>query len=144
MEPYDLNFAVLTSSTSFSCGNLFPGLMKDAGYLILGERSGGGGCAIEQQTTGEGLTYQLSSCHMKLLDKDDNSLDNGVPVDIELIPKRSDGDDKTVLVRDVLISLDGEPQELRVPDYTEFYNIERLSDELNAFYEDYEAEDKAA
>lgn len=34
----DLNFAILTSKTSYSCGNMFACVMKDAGVRILGER----------------------------------------------------------------------------------------------------------
>ncbi|MBO5552197.1 MAG: hypothetical protein J5966_09590, partial [Lachnospiraceae bacterium] len=143
-EPYDLNFAILTSSTSFSCGNLFPALMREKGYMIMGERSGGGACAVMQQTTGDGLNYQMSSCRMKLLDIEGSSIDNGIPVDVDLVPKKSDGSDKTVLEKDVLLSKEDGPQELRVIDYSEFYIIERLSDEINGFYEEEAAEDKAA
>ena len=30
-DPYDLKFAVITSPSSFSCGNIFPSIMKDGG-----------------------------------------------------------------------------------------------------------------
>ena len=135
-EPYDLNFAVLTSSISFSGGNLFPELMREAGYMILGERSGGGSCAVMKQTTGEGLSYQLSSCHARFIDQDGNNIDNGVPVDCELIPQRSDGSSRTILVEDVLISGNGIQSGLRVPDYSDFYDIDRLSEEIGAFYDE--------
>ena len=39
---YDFNFAVLTTKTSFSCGNLMPVMCKDNGICVLGETSGGG------------------------------------------------------------------------------------------------------
>lgn len=86
----------------------------------------------------------MSSCRMKLLDIEGSSIDNGIPVDVDLVPKKSDGSDKTVLEKDVLLSKEDGPQELRVIDYSEFYNIERLSDEINGFYEEEAAEDKAA
>lgn len=38
MDYSDLNFAILTSKTSYSCGNMFACVMKDAGVRILGER----------------------------------------------------------------------------------------------------------
>lgn len=41
-----LNFAVLTSRSSFSCGNLLPSVLADEGIMVMGERSGGGSCAV--------------------------------------------------------------------------------------------------
>ena len=51
---YDLNFAVLTSNMSFSCGNLFPSMLKEAGIPVIGETSGGGACAIQAMCTADG------------------------------------------------------------------------------------------
>lgn len=78
---YDLNIAVLTSDLSFSCGNLFPSLMKDMGFPIIGERSGGGGCAIQQFITSEGLQFQLSSSRARLTNDKWESIDSGVEPD---------------------------------------------------------------
>ena len=39
---HNLNIGVLTTDIAFSCGNLFPSLMKDMGFPIIGEKSGGG------------------------------------------------------------------------------------------------------
>ena len=133
-KPYDLNFAVLTSASSFSCGNAFPSFMKDAGYMVMGEQSGGGSCAVMVQTTGEGITYRMSSYRALLTDKNWENIDDGIPVDVDLVPKRSDGRDKFITVKDVEVGLEGETEELRVPDYSDFYNIDRLSEEMNAFY----------
>lgn len=132
-EPYDLNFAVLTSPSSFSCGNVFPAVMKDAGYMILGEQSGGGGCAVMVQTTGEGLTYRISAYKGRLVNKEGEGIDNGVEVDVDLVPRRSNGKLKFITVNDVESS-SGEKGDVRIPDYSEFYNIERLSEEINKFY----------
>ncbi len=130
-DPYNLKFAVITSPSSFSCGNLFPSVMKEGGYTLLGERSGGGGCAIIIQTTGEGLTYRISAYMGRLLNKDGESIDNGIPVDIDLVPKRSNGKTKYITVKDVVIDKEGNKGDCRIPDYSDFYNIERLSEELN-------------
>jgi hypothetical protein len=54
---YDLNFCVLASFRSFSCGNLFPALCKEAGVLIAGEKSGGGSCGVGVYRTPEGFKY---------------------------------------------------------------------------------------
>lgn len=133
-EPYDLNFAVLTSKSSFSCGNVFPSVMKDAGYMIMGEQSGGGACAVMVQTTGEGMTYRMSTYMGRFINKDDEIIDNGVEVDVDLIPKRSNGKDRFITVKDVT-GYDGKKADIRIPDYSDFYNISRLSEEMNRFYE---------
>ena len=82
------------------------------------------------------MRYQLSSCHARFIDQDGNNIDNGVPVDCELIPQRSDGSSRTILVEDVLISGNGIQSGLRVPDYSDFYDIDRLSEEIGAFYDE--------
>ena len=51
---YDLNFCIITSPISFSCGNLYPSLCKDAGLLIAGQKSGGGSCAVGAHRTAAG------------------------------------------------------------------------------------------
>lgn len=51
--PCDLRVGVLTSSGSFSCGNLFPSVMKEKGAMILGEQSGGGCCAIQNMAAAD-------------------------------------------------------------------------------------------
>lgn len=83
---YDLRYAVLTSSVAFSCGNLFPSLMKDAGIPTFGEKSGGGACAIQMFATPEGLHYQMSSSRARLTNNQWVNIDGGitpsVPVDI--------------------------------------------------------------
>ena len=75
---YHLNFAVLTSSYSFSCANWFPALMKDHGILVIGEKSGGGGCCIQQMVTADGLDYRISSFRMLITDQNFQSIDGGV------------------------------------------------------------------
>lgn len=130
-DPYDLKFAVITSPSSFSCGNIFPSVMKDGGYPILGEQSGGGGCAVMVQTTGEGMTYRISAYKGRLVNKDGECIDNGIPVDVDLVKKRSNGKTKYITVKDVVIDNNGTKGDKRIPDYSDFYNIERLSEELN-------------
>ena len=63
---YDLNFAVLTSGMSFSCGNLFPSMLKDNGVPVMGETSGGGSCAIQAMCTADGFCFQISSFRARL------------------------------------------------------------------------------
>ena len=94
----ELNIAILTSHLAYSCGNLLPSLMKDYGYLIIGEKSGGGSCSIQKMCTPEGLCYQLSSSRTRLINKAGENIDKGVEPHIALEVKKvkvkdADGDD---------------------------------------------------
>ncbi len=80
----DLNFAVLTSQRSFSCANLMPSMMKDSGYKVMGQRSGGGSCAIQFQFTPDGMMYIVSCYRLRMLNAKRENIDVGVPVDIEV------------------------------------------------------------
>ena len=46
-----MNIGVLISTSSFSCGNLLPALLKDYGICLLGKKSGGGSCAVLYSST---------------------------------------------------------------------------------------------
>lgn len=83
---YNLKYGVLTSDVSFSCANLFPSLMKDLGFPIIGEKSGGGACAVQQFVTPEGLQFNMSSSLARLTDKNWQNIDPGIvptnPIDV--------------------------------------------------------------
>ena len=83
---YQLKYGVMTSSFSFSCGNLFPSLMKTCGCLIMGEQSGGGACCVQNMVTADGFEYELSSFRSRLTDEHFNSIDGGVKPDVEVSP----------------------------------------------------------
>lgn len=80
---FNFNVGILTSSHAFSCGNLFPSILKELGYKILGEKTGGGSCAIAIQSTGDGVPFVQSS-YICLSDKNGNNIDGGVPVDFPI------------------------------------------------------------
>ncbi len=80
----DLNFAVLTSKRSFSCANLLPSVMKDSGFKVMGQRSGGGACAIQFQFTPDGMMYIISCYRLRMLNAKGENIDGGIPVDIEV------------------------------------------------------------
>ena len=84
---YDLNFAVLTSGMSFSCGNLFPSILKDNGVPVIGETSGGGACAIQAMCTADGFCFQMSSFRARLNTLDGKNIDPGVVPDIPIATK---------------------------------------------------------
>ncbi len=109
---YDLNFAVLASKQSYSCGNLFPSMMKDLGYMTLGELSGGGACTILTLNTADGFYYHMSSYEMRLTNAAGEVIDAGVKPDAELVKTDAEGK----------------------KDYSDFYNLELLSKLMNSYY----------
>ena len=82
------NFYVLTSNTTFSCGNLFATTCKNNNLAkIIGQRSAGGSCIISYLTNSSGYLYHSSSEYINVLKTKDNEYVNndfGVEVDIEL------------------------------------------------------------
>ena len=108
---FDFNLGILTSNLSFSCGNLLPSVLKELGYKILGEQSGGGSCAVIQESTADGFPYAHSSYHC-LSDASGNNIDAGVPVDFP-IERQTNGDEV---------------------DVSNFYNFELLSNYLKTAY----------
>ena len=111
---YDLNFAVLTSGMSFSCGNLFPSMLKDAGVPVIGTTSGGGACAIQAMCTADGFCYQISSFRARLNTLDGENIDAGVTPDI---PISTDGTVEVKLSEDNTVT---------VKDFSKYYDIDYL------------------
>ena len=107
---YDLNFCILPSRLSFSCGNLFPSLCQDAGLLIAGEKSGGGSCAVCVYRTAEGLKYNISSARARLINKQGQNIDGGV------IPQAP-----------IALGTDVTWQAFTVSNFTPFYNLDNLA-----------------
>ena len=107
---YDLNFCILPSRLSFSCGNLFPSLCQDAGLLIAGEKSGGGSCAVCVYRTAEGLKYGISSARARLINKQGQNIDGGV---IPQVP--------IALGPDVVLP------SYTLSDFTPFYDLDNLA-----------------
>ena len=115
---YDLNFAVLTSGMSFSCGNLFPSILKDGGVPVMGATSGGGACAIQAMCTADGFCFQISSFRARLNSLDGQNIDAGVTPDL---PIPADG---TVEIN--VETPDGGEQAVPVKDMTKFFDIDYL------------------
>ena len=119
---FDLNFAVLTSPYAFSGGNLFPSIMHDMGYLLLGERSGGGACAITVMNTADGFDYFISSFRVRLINDAGENIDSGIPVDVDLVNRQ-----KILDLEIVIPGYEDRPFDIQMPDYSAFYDIENLS-----------------
>ena len=89
----ELNVAIMTSHYAYSSGNLLPSQMKDYGFLIIGEKSGGGTCSIQRMCTPEGFCYQISSARARLVNKAGENIDGGVVPHIALEVKQATGKD---------------------------------------------------
>ena len=113
---YDLNFAVLTSSMSFSCGNLFPSMLKEAGIPVIGETSGGGACAIQAMCTADGYCFQISSFRGRLNTLDGKNIDSGITPDYP------------IAVGEAINVPVSESDTLSVKDYSKFFEIDYLKE----------------
>lgn len=106
-----LEFGVIASNYSFSCGNWLPSLAHDNGILLMGEKSGGGACAVHASNTPDGNTFTISSGSI-IIDKDGNSVDLGIEPDYNMVKLNDDG----------------------TKDYSELYNYNNLSKKFDEFY----------
>lgn len=78
------NFYVLTSNFSFSCGNAFPAIAKEKGYAkIIGQKSGGGDCAVLPGIAVDGTSWNMSSTY-SIIRSDGSNVDDGAAVDYEI------------------------------------------------------------
>ena len=118
---YDLNFCILTSDFSFSCGNMLPALCKDAGLLVAGQKSGGGGCGICIYRTAEGFNYQISSARGRLADKQWQNIDPGIVPNVEL---PTDPTAHTVY----------QGKTYEQPALLDFYDLDKMSVVISNFY----------
>ena len=80
---YDLNFGIISSRISFSCGNYLPCAAQDNGIPVIGETSGGGGCLAGISFFPNGVYGNLSG-NLAIVRKDGTDVDGGVKVDFEL------------------------------------------------------------
>ncbi len=78
-------------------------ILSDKGIRILGERSGGGSCSVQGNSTADGWSYSISS-NIHLINASGEDIDAGVPVSVELVVKGEDG----------------------VRDYSAFYDFDRI------------------
>lgn len=124
MDYGDLRFGVLTSETSFSCGNLLPSTLADAGVVLMGERSGGGSCAVENGVTADGVGWEFSSWRARLTNEAGHDIDDGVPVDVDLLMRVNAPSEE----------VDMGFGKTEISDYHCFYEIELLSEVMNEYY----------
>ena len=87
---YDFNYAVMCSQGSFSSGNLFPCLCKEAGIPIIGETSAGGTCNLVYFKMDPGNQYTVSSFRTFNYQKGGN-VEAGATPDYDITGKNDDG-----------------------------------------------------
>lgn len=112
---YDFEYAFITSGISYSCGNLLPCLARDAGFPILGERSGGGACSLLIAYTPETFFYTLSS-YNKIITADGNDVDSGAELDYDLTKRVTDDEGNESI------------------DYSGLYDLEDISRKIDMYY----------
>ncbi len=118
---YDLNFAILTSRCSFSCGNSFPVLAKEKlGIPILGERSGGGSCIVVGEQLPDCHCFYISGCIKSVIYGKDVDFDKGAAVDYLLVKIGEEQDENGNTVRYF--------------DFSDFYNLDLINSKIYEFY----------
>ena len=112
-----MKIVILTSSYAFSCGNLLPSLLKELGYKTIGEKTGGGSCAIMIGSMPDGAYYVRSS-YKCLSDAAGHNIDSGVTVAVDLL---------------------GEPTETpvgNIGDYAKFFDVEYVAQVLKDLFKE--------
>jgi hypothetical protein len=123
---YDFDYGVLTTRNAFSCGNLFPIIMQEAGAVILGEPTSGGSCCVQVGTDAEGFSYMMSSYQWQLTDSQGNDVEGGCSVDLPMEPQ-SDEILNSIVKR---FSIGNE-----VPLFQTYYDAERLDKMMTEYFE---------
>ena len=119
---YDYHYGALVSNASFSCGNLFPFLVRDEGGVVIGERSGGGACSIQQAVLSEGFDIRISGCKFKLTDSRNSDFEPGIEPDILLeLPVEKAVDDIT-------------GNETETKDYSAYGDLDRICEEVSEWF----------
>ena len=122
---FDFNYGVLTTRQAFSCGNLFPIVMRESGAVVLGETTGGGSCCIQIGTDTYGIRYVMSSAQWQLLNENGKDVEDGCSVDIPI------GTGSIGLI-DKLVSSLGVDE--GIPLYSAYFEEENLGNLMNAWF----------
>ncbi len=123
--PYDFNYGVLVTRHAFSCGNLFPFVIQDAGAVLIGEPSSGGSCCIQVGTDAEGISYVMSSAQWQLVDPQGRDTEDGCIIDLPIEPMSSDAADSMMS----LLGLDDE-----FPVYDNYFDEAMLDEMMNDYF----------
>ena len=88
---YDFNYAVLESRISYSCGNSTPYAVKEAGFAVLGETSGGGACCVSTFGTPESYGYFPISGTLVSVNSKYKTIDAGTKPNYVMVKDKKDG-----------------------------------------------------
>ena len=121
---YDFNYGVLVTRHAFSCGNLFPFVVQEAGVVTIGEPSSGGSCCVQIGTDAEGFSWMMSSAQWKLTDSQGTDLEGGCAIDLPI----ETGITSSQEVVDVL-GVEGS-----LPDFAAYFDDAYLDELMNAWY----------
>ena len=122
---FDFNYGILTTRQAFSCGNLFPIIMRESGAVVIGEKTGGGSCCIQFGTDSLGLRWLMSSAQWQLIDAGGNSVESGCTVDIPITAQ-------SIGILDSLIGDLGVDEGL--PIFTDLFDDEYLNTLMNVWF----------
>ncbi len=124
---YDqFNYGVLTSKQAFSCGNLFPFMMQEAGAVLIGEPTGGGSCTIEVAVQPDATVYIISSSQWQLVDSNRISVESGCKTDLPIAHKET------------IVNKNG--YEIVKFDYSSYFNVKKLNKMMNDWFAKQEKE----
>ena len=122
---FDFNYGILTTRKAFSCGNLFPIVMRESGAVVIGEKTGGGACCIQFGTDSLGLRWTMSSAQWLLTDDHGNSVESGCTVDIPI-------EGQSIGVVDKLLGSLGIDEGL--PIFTDLFDDKTLNTLMNTWF----------
>lgn len=118
---YDqFNYGVLTTKHAFSCGNLFPIMMQEAGAVLIGEPTCGGSCAVQVAVQPDATFYVMSSVQQKNLDSNRVSVESGCKTDLPIEHKET------------IVNNDGY-ERVRY-DYSSYFNAKKLNKMMNDWF----------
>ena len=114
----------MTSGASFSCGNLFPFLVREEGGMVIGDRSGGGSCSVQKAVLSEGFEISISGSKFKLTDNSGSDLEAGVTPDLQLeIGTKKEANEFT-------------GEEMEVLDYSAFGDLDGICGTVSEWFAD--------
>ena len=123
---YDFNYGVLVTRHAFSCGNLFPVIIQEAGAVLIGEPSSGGSCCVQVGTDAESFVYMMSSAQWQLTDSSGVDVEGGCRIDLPIETKTN----KTV---DKILGIVGVDDGL--PNYEKYFDDEYLNQLMNDYFQ---------
>ena len=83
----DLNRIIITSPVSFSCGTMLPTMVdQNSRITLMGKRSGGGACLVNEAASADGNSFQISGVFKQgtLQNGAFITNDNGIDVDVNI------------------------------------------------------------